>query len=41
MNNAPSGSPMRGAAFDCGGHFAPHTGFTYRLTRTSNTEIRK
>ena len=27
MNNAPSGSPMRGAAFDSGGHFAPRTGY--------------
>jgi hypothetical protein len=42
MNNAPSCSPMRGAAFDSwSGHFAPRTGSTYCLTRTSNTEIRK
>jgi hypothetical protein len=41
MNNAPSGPPMRGATFDSCGHFAPRTGSTYCLTRTSNTEIRK
>ena len=41
MNNAPSGPPTRGAAFTRGGHFAPRTGSTYCLTRTSNTEIRK
>jgi hypothetical protein len=41
MNNAPSGPPMRGAALTPAGHFAPRTGVTYRLPRTSNTEIRK
>ncbi len=41
MNNAPSGSPMRGAAFDSWQSLRAAHGSTYCLTRSSNTEIRK
>lgn len=36
-----SGPPYAALPLIRGGHFAPRTGSTYRLTRTSNTEIRK
>jgi hypothetical protein len=41
MNSAPSGPPMRGATFDSWRSLRAAHGPTYRLTRTSNTEIRK
>ena len=41
MNKGPPGRPCAALRLTRGGHFAPRTGSTYCLTRTSNTEIRK